>query len=372
MITVLADDITGAAEIAGVCLRYGLKVIFDFDFGLKQIPETDVWIIASDTRSMPEAGACERVGEVASFLFCRCGLDPQTHFIFKKIDSALRGHVIPEIETLLKYIHRKQTYILPANPEYGRIIRDGVYYINEKTLVETSFADDPDFPAKSSLVKEIVHLPDNEKFILPDILSEKDYFDYAKQLTSDILPVGASIFFEACLQTRFPLARKVERKMMDFGENILMICGSTHETSREFIHNMNNYSLVEIAINEIDTLLSDSEIFIKRIKYALDKYDSQKRLIVCVERKKASPAVSGKIKYLLAKISKYLLENAHIEELYIEGGATAYACFQANGFLSLIPVHEYARGVVRMKIIEKENLYVTIKPGSYVWPEKII
>ena len=31
MIAVIADDITGAAEIAGVCLRYDLTVSFGID-----------------------------------------------------------------------------------------------------------------------------------------------------------------------------------------------------------------------------------------------------------------------------------------------------------------------------------------------------
>jgi uncharacterized protein YgbK (DUF1537 family) len=367
MITVLADDITGAAEIAGLCLRYGLQIRFDFDSGIVCIPQTDVWVIASDTRSMSEAKACKRVGEIARFF-----KNNHIGFIFKKIDSALRGHIIPEIEALLKYIPKKQVYILPANPGNGRIIRNSVYYINEQPLDKTSFAGDPAFPARSSLVKNIIHLPDNEKFILPDIISGKDYSDYAKQINPDILPVGASAFFEAYLQTVYPAAEKTgQTGTSKQRENRLMICGSTHEASRDFIRKATDFDVVEIAVNEVNMLLENSEIFEKRIKEILQVFGRRKRLIVCMEREKADNLVSEGIKYLLAEISKYLLENAWIEELFIEGGATAYACLQANGFSSLVPVREYAQGVVRMEIPVRENLHITIKPGSYSWPEEI-
>ncbi|MDR1631966.1 MAG: four-carbon acid sugar kinase family protein [Dysgonamonadaceae bacterium] len=376
MITVLADDISGAAEIAGICLRYDLQIHFDFDLGLEHIPQTDVWIIASDTRSMSETKARERTWEIAYFLSCHCGLNPRSSrldWMFKKIDSALRGHIIPEIDELLNQITKYQVFILPANPGNGRIIRDGVYYINGQPLAQTSFADDPDFPAKSSLVKEIIHLPDNEMIILPDIVDEKDYSDYAKQLTPDILPAGASAFFEACLQTVFPAVKKTARRETpEWGKNRLMICGSTHEASWDFIRKATDFDVFEIAVNEVNTLLENSETFENRLKEILHVFNRRKRLIVCTERKKADAVVSGKIKYLLAAISKYLLEKTPIEELFIEGGATAYACLEANDFLSLVPVYEYAQGVVRMEIPDRENLHLTIKPGSYSWPEKLI
>lgn len=367
MITVLADDITGAAEIAGVCLRYELTVTFDFDFNINQLPETDVWIIASDTRSMTEAEACETVRKTA-----RCLKELQVKTVFKKIDSALRGHILPEINALQEYIPVEKIFILPANPESGRIIRKGHYYINETPLHQTAFAGDPDFPAKSSWVKEIIRLPDDENLILPDIVSEKDYSNYAGQLTPTVLPVGASAFFEACLQVFFPWAKKTERKRPELGKNRVVICGSTHEANRNFLRSAKDFDVVEIALNEVNLLLENPEIFRKRMSGIQHVFDCQKRLIVCMEREKANPALSEKIKRLLALIANYLLENATVEELFLTGGATAYSCLPASGFSSLVPVYEYARGVVRMEIPARKNLHVTIKPGSYSWSEKIM
>ena len=50
MIVVVADDMTGAAEIAGFCLRYGLRVAFATE--VTELPKADVLVVATDTRSM--------------------------------------------------------------------------------------------------------------------------------------------------------------------------------------------------------------------------------------------------------------------------------------------------------------------------------
>jgi uncharacterized protein YgbK (DUF1537 family) len=96
-----------------------------------------------------------------------------------------------------------------------------------------------------------------------------------------------------------------------------------------------------------------------------------RRLLIApeaVQRQDVSPET---IKNLLAEISRQFLLRCPVEELFIEGGATAYACFQANGFASLVPDKEYARGVIRLALPGKEKLRITIKPGSYEWPENL-
>jgi uncharacterized protein YgbK (DUF1537 family) len=352
MITVLADDITGAAEIAGICLRFGLSVAFDFDFKIGEVPSADVWIIASDTRSMPEKTACESVQKTALYLKAK-GIK----HIYKKIDSALRGHIIPEINVLLDLMPYKQTLILPANPEMGRTIRNGIYYIDNLPLNETAFANDPDFPAESATVSEIL-----KKFITPDCISTDNFKTFAQLMDAETLPVGGSAFFETYLQNHFPSAtpcRDVARQVSTIGHNILMICGSTHENSKRFIWETKTFDVIEIPKQELEQWTP---------KYI---FADRKRILVTVKNDETITISPEKVKLSLARITKELLENYPIEELFIEGGATAYACLQACGISSLVPIEEYARGVVRMRIPGREKLHITIKPGSYPWSEKL-
>ena len=50
----------------------------------------------------------------------------------------------------------KRVLFLPQNPTKGRIIKDGNYYINNIPLSDTDFSFDPEFPAKSSSVIDVL------------------------------------------------------------------------------------------------------------------------------------------------------------------------------------------------------------------------
>ena len=142
MIIVIADDITGAAEIAGVALRYGLNTTLTI--GYADVPKAkDVWVIATDTRSENENKATGTVKQIAE------KLPIAGNIIFKKTDSVLRGHIVAELKTLMCTLGYKRVLFLPQNPTKGRIIKDGNYYINNIPLSDTDFSFDPEFPAKS-------------------------------------------------------------------------------------------------------------------------------------------------------------------------------------------------------------------------------
>lgn len=148
MIAVIADDITGAAEMAGIAHRLGLRV--KLTMRPESASDCDVLVIATDTRSMTEEEAAAGSARVAGAL----GAMPDVDSLFKKTDSALRGHVVAELEAILANTGYRKALYLPANPSKGRTIRDGVYYIGGKPLHETDFSFDPEFPAFSSRLIE--------------------------------------------------------------------------------------------------------------------------------------------------------------------------------------------------------------------------
>ena len=69
---VIADDITGAAEIAGIAVHYGLQVELLTDVG-GSAPKADVLVVATDTRSLSEADAVAETRRVNSAFLVRSG-----------------------------------------------------------------------------------------------------------------------------------------------------------------------------------------------------------------------------------------------------------------------------------------------------------
>jgi D-threonate/D-erythronate kinase len=94
MIAVIADDFTGAAELAGIGLRYHLNV--ELGAQVNKDTKADLFVVATDTRSMGEAEAVQEMEKHTRELMA---LRPE--MIFKKTDSVLRGHVLAEMRAQL-------------------------------------------------------------------------------------------------------------------------------------------------------------------------------------------------------------------------------------------------------------------------------
>src|SRR5690349_16372709 len=95
MIGVIADDLTGAAEIGGIGLRHGLKaeVILQGECG----GEADLLCVDTDSRSRSEKEAARRAAAAARTLRKAGAV-----WIYKKVDSVLRGNVLVEIRAIQK------------------------------------------------------------------------------------------------------------------------------------------------------------------------------------------------------------------------------------------------------------------------------
>ncbi|MBW8883384.1 MAG: four-carbon acid sugar kinase family protein [Planctomycetia bacterium] len=142
-IIVLADDLSGAAELAGIAFAHGLPAEVQRQFE----PATGAQLIAIDTdsRHLSAAAAADLVRSITAQV-----LTTEPAWIFKKVDSVLRGNVRAEIEAILETTGQSRALLIPANPSRGRVIRGGHYFIDGIPLGETHFAQDPEHPRRSS------------------------------------------------------------------------------------------------------------------------------------------------------------------------------------------------------------------------------
>ena len=149
MIAVVADDITGAAEVAGAGLGFGLDAEVHTTFE----PSSAASLIVIDTasRSLSPSGAAARAGQAA-----RAVRDAGAEWVYKKVDSVLRGPVLAELAAVLDAVGCARAILAPANPSRGRVIRRGRYLIEGRGLAETGFASDPEHPAGSSRVLDLL------------------------------------------------------------------------------------------------------------------------------------------------------------------------------------------------------------------------
>ncbi len=369
MIAVIADDFTGAAELAGISLEYGLKV--ELNLG-EVIPiAADVLVISTDSRSLNKKNAIKTTAEVVQAV-----ADLKPSFIYKKIDSVLRGHVMDELKIQMQLAGFNKAFILPANPSLGRTIRNGEYFVDGRNVHETAFGADPEFPIiSSSIIKLLdddevkVLKPDDplpeEGVVVGEAVTMDDVTTWAKRINNTWMLAGAGDFYTAILQKQYNLQKKDDFKIQ---LPYLYVCGTAFDKSKSFIKKINDeLGCVAYLTNEMMKIENAEDgQWLKQISLMLKKHN--KAIIAFNEINIPASASAISLRTIMAKAVKQVIERETIKELFIEGGSTAAAVLHELNIKKLTPVNELQRGVVRMKT---GSMYITVKPGSYELPEQL-
>ena len=352
-VIVIADDITGAAEMAGIAFTHGqqVRLVCSGSVCCDTVAVNGTTVIATDTRSMTEAEAVAETRRITSAFI------HHTSAIFKKTDSALRGHVVAELSALMKATGYHRAVYLPANPSKGRVIKDGIYYINNVPIHETDFSFDPEFPATTSALKE--RFPDAEQYgiIMPDAESEEDIRRViAKYNDGKTLFAGAADLFSAMLgtfgNTRITSNTRASRLS---GSSTLILCGSTQ--SKPLDLGIPTAPMPrEIYDGSDDLSLWDTK------RYA----DAHSFILTMPYTHRTGKEVAVHLRTVMAAKAKKLVAEHCPQHLIIEGGATAWATLQALGWTEFTITALFAPGVVQIKSVTTGTL-VTLKPGSYPW-----
>jgi uncharacterized protein YgbK (DUF1537 family) len=381
MIAVIADDFTGAAEIGGIGLRHGLKIVIETS--IENIEDVDLIIIATNTRSMPAEEAKRAIHEVAIQL---TNLNPDC--IFKKLDSVLRGNIVGELQEQMRVMNKKKALVIAGNPFFGRLIRNGIYYVNDKPLIHTGFAADPEFPLKSSKILDIVGENDggihsvklnevlpSQGLLFGDVNSTSDLKKWVLKIDNDSFPAGGSGFFNALLEKKYPSVRHVndiEESLL--GKHALFVFGSAYPKSQLLIRELTNRGL--LFINIPSKIYYDADFapeIMEQWTLAVIAGLSKGKKVVVGAMRNGNPEedLSQRIQDHLAELVNNVMRQIELNDLLIEGGATTYTILNKLGVKRLFPFKELCLGVIQMKVDVYPDLCITTKPGSYNWPNSL-
>ncbi len=377
MLAVIADDLTGAAELGGIGLNSGLKV--EISSKVNPSTEADLLVIATDTRSKTEIEAVAEMEKVSRLI---AQLNPQ--LIFKKVDSVLRGYVLAETSAQLEALNLGRALLVPANPALGRTIENGSYLIDGKPIAETAFSGDPEFPAKSSDVIKLLRagnqsvtvkktdeeLP-SEGIIVGEAATEADLTRWAEFSGSGSLLAGASGFFRAILkQTELSKPHTHTLTNESLTGALLYVCGSAFAKSTHLVKKIfNSGGSVSYMPEEINFGDNSAD---------MDKWSNEicnlirenGKAIIAIDSESKIYLTASELRSTMALVVKTVFEKLTIDELIIEGGSTASSVLKQLQIDTLEPVNEYATGVIRSKVIDR-GLHITLKPGSYSWPKHV-
>lgn len=147
----VADDLTGATDLALMLAREGMKTVqvvgtppAPFDPG-----EAEAVVVALKSRTIPAAEAVSLSLEAARWLRAHGA----RQIIFKycsTFDSTAEGNIGPVAEALMQELGAKVTIACPAFPANKRTVYRGHLFVGDRLLSESSMKDHPLTPMRDA------------------------------------------------------------------------------------------------------------------------------------------------------------------------------------------------------------------------------
>lgn len=149
-VLVIADDFTGVNDTVVQFAKLGLRSVttLNLDKVCVLLNEYDVVGITTESRSVDK----ERSYAILYKLGEKVKDSLNNTLVYKKIDSTLRGNIVPEIVGLIDALNPELVVFAPAFPKQGRTTKDGVHLVNGVPIEKTYFGRDLRTPVKSSYI----------------------------------------------------------------------------------------------------------------------------------------------------------------------------------------------------------------------------
>ncbi|HIU65005.1 MAG TPA: four-carbon acid sugar kinase family protein, partial [Candidatus Avacidaminococcus intestinavium] len=275
-------------------------------------------------------------------------------FVYKKVDSTLRGNIIPEIKAMVDAFQPELVVFAPAFPRAGRTTENGIQKVDGTPLLATEMVKDPRNPIKyddlgKMLREELQIKPTHhnlEELRSRNLRIESGYhtFDaiYSKdmQLIAQVvmqsekrtLWIGSAGLAEGFFKEKYP------------NNPVLAIMGSVSENSMEQMAyaDKHNVPIVEIDMRE---LLKGASWTIYQ-KEAVTILQSGKDVIVTAARSKeklsevlkyaaqqgvSANKLSAMTKKMFGELTRGILEETKVSGMFLTGGDTAISIINELG-----------------------------------------
>lgn len=196
-LAIIADDFTGACDTGVQFRKQGLKTIVVVaieDIG-DVIGEVDAIVVDTESRSDPPKLAYEKVRETTRAL-----KNAGIKFLYKKIDSTLRGNIGSELDAAMDEVGAKMSIIAPAYPANGRVTVGGYQLVHGVPVARTEFANDPVNPVKESHVPSLVQSQTRRKVgyldlyqVVKGVESLVDGINSQREAGKEIIVIDAAV-----------------------------------------------------------------------------------------------------------------------------------------------------------------------------------
>jgi uncharacterized protein YgbK (DUF1537 family) len=397
---VIADDLTGALDTGIQFTKENLStlVITELDFDIDTIPkDIEVIVIDTESRHIDKSEAKFRVKSIVSKLKKINNIK----YFYKKIDSTFRGNIGQELEGFMEGLEIKTLNFIPGFPENGRVVQEGILYVDGKKITETAFANDILNPITHSYIPKIINqqteikvlrsketeekLKDEDKKIiyLYDSLTKGELELINQELKSkkqNKYLAGSAGFAEIIAKE---IGRKKEFKKFEVKDKkILLVCGSVNKTSLEqcVYAQKNDYLVENLKFDDVIkkdyykknfTIKKEISELINRKNKILIKSSQDSNIIEATKKYSKEnniplEEITQNVANNIGNLITFLIEKNDLKNIIIFGGDTLIGILKEMNITKIYPLIEITSGVVLAKVYFNDNeLNIITKAGGF-------
>jgi len=387
---IIADDLTGAMDTGVGFARMGLDTVITF--GSKLAPEATVVVISTDSRADDPETAYRKVKRQAHKL---AGL-----YVYKKIDSTLRGNIGQELKAVMDALDAEKAIVSPAFPANKRTVIDGRLLVGNVPLDRTCFAKDLIFPVTEAYIPKLlreqggfqvgsINLDDVKRgpsYVSQQIASSQSRVivaDAVEQIhlryIAEALAMGASSWLpcgSAGLAMELPPAlgyrvRNVKPvEPVISRKPVLVVVGSRHEATARQVKTAEACLGLPLISVQPGKFVSRQGRLVKLSQLAkeVDNFiNCGKSVIITSALSRYVPILRETTARLLARMVVRAIQRWDLAGLILTGGDVARETCSALGVTGVRVLRELEPGVIVGKVIGgvKEGLRVVTKAGGF-------
>jgi uncharacterized protein YgbK (DUF1537 family) len=176
----IADDFTGATDLAGMLVKYGMRTVVMMDVPTGPPPTgADALVVALKSRTSAVSEAVDQ--SLSSLEWLRSAGCGQIFFKYcSTFDSTPRGNIGPVAEALMESIGTDFTIACPAFPDNRRTVYNGHLFVGFDLLSESGMRNHPLTPMTDSNLVRILGAQVKRRVGLIDLTTVRQGKDAVK------------------------------------------------------------------------------------------------------------------------------------------------------------------------------------------------
>jgi uncharacterized protein YgbK (DUF1537 family) len=410
LLGVIADDMTGATDVALMLNRAGMRTVqvIGAPAANATLPEADAVVVALKSRTNPVSeavaqslAACEALlaAGARQILFQYCST----------FDSTPHGNIGPVADALMRRLGAESAIICPAFPANGRSIYQGYLFVGPVPLHESSMKDHPLTPMRDSNLMRLMGAQTQAKvghvgyttvlegaravkariaelvaqgmpYAVTDALTNHDLMVLGEAVDGQVLLTGGSgiamglpqNFRKAGLLPEREIAATLTAPQGRAG----IISGSCSTATRGQIKAALDAGSPALKVDPM-ALAEGSQSAAELAAWALAQSTAQPFLLYSSDDPAEVAAIQGKlgrdkageiVEHAFAQVAR-LLSQGGVTRLLVAGGETSGAVVQGLGIRTLEIGPEIDPGVPWTRVVDGPDMAIALKSGNFGAPD---